>query len=43
MRGDRKMKEKYEQASIEIVLFKSDDIITVSGYDEDETEHVGGN
>ncbi len=37
MRGDRKMKEKYEQASIEIVLFESDDIITTS---QDETEPV---
>ena len=31
------MKEKYEQASIEIVLFESDDIITTS---QDETEPV---
>ncbi len=36
-------KEKYESAELEIINFKTEDVLQISDYEEDETPLIGNN
>ena len=33
-------KEKYERTELEVIKFQTEDVITTSGYEDDETELI---